>query len=1218
MPTTPPLECVVRQLRYHAVFQGEDFSDGQLLDRFLSHHDEAAFTALVRRHGPIVLGVCQRVLRNHHDVEDAFQATFLVLVRKATAIVPRENVANWLFGVAYRTALKARMVMAKRCEKERRMRGQPARPTNEEQVWEDVLPYLDQELDGLPERYRMPIVLCDLEGKTRREAARQLGWPEGTVAGRLARGRRLLAQRLARHGVAVSGSVLAVVVVNRAAAVSLPGALVPATVKTASAFLTGSPAAGAVAVNVAALSTGVLRAMLISKLKVTFALVLAAGLLAGAAGYFAVQRAAGQPPAPEAKRAGEAPAPENGPVAKEAADTARADSTVRLGSTNLRHADKILFLAYVSGGKQLLSASRDQTIRLWDAALGREVRRFDWPAAARAAGEAGPIEQALQKALQAPGVMPNGMIGLVGDGALGQGRDFQVAVSPNGKYVAALKRGTVYVWETASGKLTRELQPAGALANGVGNFTVVVSGNGGGGNLTFSPDGKGLLLAEASGVTVWDLATGQTSRRIPGAAFDLTRLPTANMVSPDGKYLAWQEYQLQQQTATIKVKDLITDTELAKLPTTPGAVQHLRFTADGKSLVWRTFNSGIQFFEIGKDKEPRAVGQGQGPVRGTGSYCLAADGKMLAMTTGDQNIGIWDVASGKELRHIGEAAPRQAGQGLLVIAMGTGGSSPVDMAFSPDGKRLAVSLGGPAVRQFEVDSGKEVLLPEAGHQRPVSTIRPASDGGTFTTCAAGDSVRVWDPGVGKEVKSLKLPAHSPCATLSEDGRWATSAAANLVEVREVATGQQLHQIATGDEPLAALALSADKKTLATRDAHDGRIRLWDVATARELCTLAEDPVQGTNPVGVAFAELTGVLTGDLAFSPDGTLLAAADANRRLCLWQVPGGSRVWQASPPEGVVERLCFSCDGRSLAALHQDGNVSLIETATGMKRARLRQPRPRQSGNRMAVTVAGRPFTLFPEHGDQPLALAFSPNGRFLATARDDSGVRLWDVLAVKEAARFKSEQGGVTSLAFTPDGRRLIAGGMDTTTVVWGATLPTSVEAADAGQLDDRTLAGLWADLNGGNAAKAFDALRALLRHPGQAATLAGKTLKPAATPDPERVAKLLDDLNSNRFDVRQKATRELEAFGDVVGPELARRLDSDLPLEVRQRLESLRKRIAQAPTRGSLVGELRVIELLELLATPQSRGVLEGVARGAPGARLTAEARASLQRLASPSH
>src|SRR5262249_4440452 len=164
---------------------------GELLERFLARRDEAAFADLVRRHGPMVLGVCRRVLRHEADAEDAFQATFLVLAKKARTVRPRGAAGNWLYGVAQNTAGEAKAMNLRRRQKEREA-GVVPRQAAPEEVWRDLLPRLDQELPALPDKYRTPIVLCDLEGRTIREAARQLGWPQGTVATRLTRGRALL------------------------------------------------------------------------------------------------------------------------------------------------------------------------------------------------------------------------------------------------------------------------------------------------------------------------------------------------------------------------------------------------------------------------------------------------------------------------------------------------------------------------------------------------------------------------------------------------------------------------------------------------------------------------------------------------------------------------------------------------------------------------------------------------------------------------------------------------------------------------------------------------------------------------------------------------------------------------------------------------------------------------------------------------------------------
>ena len=269
---------------HSVVLNGTGLTDGQLLESYLSRRDEAAIAALVRRHGNMVWGVCRRVLPNHHDAEDAFQATFLVLVRKATSIVPREMVANWLYGVAHQTALKARAMKAKRKAREGQVINMPEPQDRTRNAdcgmleWEDVQPLLDEELSRLPDKYRVAIVLCDLEGKTRSEAARQLGVPDGTLAARVARGRVVLAKRLARRGVAVPGGVLAAIL-GQGASAAVPTAVVTSTMKATSLFAAGRLAEGVVV----SLVDGVLKTMLFKKLKTTAGLLLAVALAVGTA-----------------------------------------------------------------------------------------------------------------------------------------------------------------------------------------------------------------------------------------------------------------------------------------------------------------------------------------------------------------------------------------------------------------------------------------------------------------------------------------------------------------------------------------------------------------------------------------------------------------------------------------------------------------------------------------------------------------------------------------------------------------------------------------------------------------------------------------------------------------------------------------------------------------------------------------------------------------------
>jgi RNA polymerase sigma factor (sigma-70 family) len=273
------MRSVLRHLRDTALLHAAaGVADGPLLEAFITRREEAAFKALVQRHGPMVLAVCRRVLGDFHDAEDAFQATFLVLVRKAASVRPRAQLGNWLYGVAYRTAQKARAMNAKRRAKERRA-AELARPVGAaDSPPDELLAQLDAELSRLPDKYRAPIVLCDLQGRSRTEAARRLGWPVGTVSWRLAQGRRLLARRLSRYGAALSAGSVAALLSRDAAAACVPPSLLNCTVR--AAVLT----AGVVSARVVELTEGVIQAMLLSKLKLVWAVALAAVVGVGAVG----------------------------------------------------------------------------------------------------------------------------------------------------------------------------------------------------------------------------------------------------------------------------------------------------------------------------------------------------------------------------------------------------------------------------------------------------------------------------------------------------------------------------------------------------------------------------------------------------------------------------------------------------------------------------------------------------------------------------------------------------------------------------------------------------------------------------------------------------------------------------------------------------------------------------------------------------------------------
>jgi RNA polymerase sigma factor (sigma-70 family) len=299
------MKSVLRQIRRLSLLQaGDSPSDGALLDSFVSRREEAAFEVLLRRHAPMVMGVCRRVLGNVHDAEDAFQATFIVLARKAKSVRPREMVSHWLYGVAYRTALKARAMNAKRRMNERRA-AEVSRPgTPADGPSDELLAELDTALSRLPDKYRVPIILCELEGKRRKDVARLLGIPEGTVAWRLAHAKKLLAQRLSGYGTALTVGSVAAVLSRESAATCVPASLLNSTARIA--VLT----AGAVSARVVELTEGVMKAMLLSKLKLGWAVALAAVVGVGAVGLTYRQAAAQTGPSNAAPRAARATADE--------------------------------------------------------------------------------------------------------------------------------------------------------------------------------------------------------------------------------------------------------------------------------------------------------------------------------------------------------------------------------------------------------------------------------------------------------------------------------------------------------------------------------------------------------------------------------------------------------------------------------------------------------------------------------------------------------------------------------------------------------------------------------------------------------------------------------------------------------------------------------------------------------------------------------------------
>jgi RNA polymerase sigma factor (sigma-70 family) len=1141
-------------------------TDRQLLERFLATRDETAVEVLVRRYGPLVFGVCRRVLQDPHAAEDAFQATFLVLVRQAPSLGGYERLGGFLYRVAHRLALRARAQEARRRQCEARAARSRADCEGPDATPGDLAVALEEELQRLPERHRAPLMLCYLEGKTNVEAADLLGCPRGSMSARLAQARERLRQCLAQRGFVAPAAGIATLLTAAAAEAALPLPLLCNTVR-AAAWFAGAEAgsAGCVSRRAVALARGACRAMVVHKLRIAGAVLLAAAMLG--TGATLLPKAAPQdgPPAPTAPQ----PPPET------RGERLPRGVLARMGTTRLRHGDYVFFAAYTPDGQALVTASKDQTVRLWHLGSGKELRRFDW----------GEVQQDPRP-------------GSSGDGAAqtwerqfwdATARGWQAALSADGKVVAASRGGAVCLWETGTGKCLGRLH--------TGHTRLL--------QLALSADGRSLLtLGPGQATAVWDVATGKCVRRREGtpAAGAAILLPAlwgqTAVVSPGWKYVASVYLDQGGSDSSIHVRDLATGKELLQIK---AAATALAFSPDDKTLVWAPLMRGVVVSDVATGKELRRLGGASANM--ATDVALSADGRSLAVLRADHTVELWDLTSGKQTGRVGTAAGVD-----LVKSNGdvVGALVRPALAFSPDGKKVVSSLGGPTIRQFRADTGEEIPGPGDGHRAPVSTLALSADGRSLWTHGHDDPLRCWDWATGKEKGQRRMPSRATRVRFAADGR---SAFADGEEVTLCdADGEERRKVPVGWAPLTALALSQDGALLATRSE---AIHLWETATGKERHLLARTGERTGGTYGV-LAQTAGVVPPDVVFSPDGRCLAGAGPARQLCLWDVASGKVLWEV-PPRDVpaIERFAFSPNGLCLATVDGDHAVTLYEALTGKKRGRLGKGDPKIG----TVDLTGlASFGYLGWRQDPPVCLAFSPDGRYLATAQETPAIHLWDVLAGREVGQLKGHEGGVVSLLFALDGKHLLSGGTDTTALTWDLTRMTHAQPAPAPRLQPSALDALWADLADTDAARAFGAIRKLSASPNQAVLLLRERVRPATPADPKRLTRLLADLQSDRFDLRRQAASELEGLSELAEPVLRQALADDPPPDLHQRVQRLLDKLAGTMLPAGQLRELRAVELLELIGSAEARQLLQTLAGGAPGARVTREARCGIQRLA----
>jgi len=466
--------------------------DRDLLQRYITLGDEAAFAVLVKRYGPMVLGLCWRILRQREDAEDAFQAVFLVLARKAGRIRQRESLAGWLHRVAYRAAMKLRGVNARRTARNLPLADHSLAGRAEDATLWETQQTLESELERLPDKYRAPLLLCCVQGRTRDEAARQLGWSLGVLRGRLDRGRELLRARLARRGIALSMALLPLGVAATSEA-AVPPALF-ATVR-AAAGAAHSSAAAAVSAQAAALAQGVIQAMFMTKVKICATGLLVLAFLGAGAGVV-TYRAQAQVPAPPDNVIQTAPAADD-PAPKREMDPAELRREIQRLRLELEQTRLLLKLANQEILK--LRAIQERRVRERQAGTAPGVPIDGQPVPEKPKTSPLPIQPGADGSKKAPGSTR------------------QEAVSPDQKTIAVAQGKSIRFFDVATGKEIRRLQGHVETVNAV----------------AFSPTGKVLASGgKDQAVVLWDQATGKMLSKVA------VQNPVITLIfAPDGSAL---------------------------------------------------------------------------------------------------------------------------------------------------------------------------------------------------------------------------------------------------------------------------------------------------------------------------------------------------------------------------------------------------------------------------------------------------------------------------------------------------------------------------------------------------------------------------------------------------------------------------------------------------------------------------------------------------------
>jgi RNA polymerase sigma factor (sigma-70 family) len=940
---TTSLTEVVQYLRGAALGRdGAGLTDGKLLERFVNERDQAAFAALVRRHGPMVWGVCRRTLGAHHDAEDAFQATFLVLVRRADTVLPREMLANWLYSVALQTARKARALAARHKTRERQVMDMPEPAATEHRLWSDLRPILDEELGRLPDKYRIAIILCDLEGTTHREAARQHKIPEGTLSGRVKRGRALLAKRLTRRGLAVTSVTLVAALAQQVASAGAPANLVVSTIKAAGLFGAAQTAVSeGISSQAVFLAGAILKAMTLNKAKLVLVLLMGACLVTAAVGLAAKQ--ALKAPDEQSPKLDVAVAPvmqttpvidPDKPRVDDLGDPLPEHALRRFGTGRFRHGNQIQGFAITKDGTMIATGGSGE-IRLWDAATGRLVRSM----------------------LTDGSVLT---LGFSGDGrrlVSGAAVDFV-------KYEV----GRLVIWDTTTGKALQTVRYEPAWVR----------------SAALSPDGKTVVMACDDGLLqTMDTESGAVRHRVKGNVAG----PNAVAFSPDGKLFAART-----DAKTLSILDSATGDKRQVVARTDGALRAVTFSTDGTkvALAWdhgATKKDTVIVYDVANSQILWTVSRDPVHVIVSGIYGLALspDGQTLATSDCNATLEILDAHTGKSLRQVKDGSQSlhgvaYAADGKTVYTAGSNGlvrardalslgarfdpqlhtGGVVDISESFDRQTLATDAGGATVRLWDLASGETRTVLKTSERRVLS-VQFLREPDRLVSSGSGGAVHLWDTSTGKELKRFIEPLNNWNArlALSPDGKLLAIGEVEGIRVWDLAAGKLVHKLKGHTGYVVSLSFSPDAIYLASAShafgADDGAshddytVRVWRVATGEELYQRTEhypdSPVFTADGRGVAFlarGNVVKVVVADfisgverpspkwsgvatLAPSPCGAWLATAHADGTIRIRAGDSGNEVLRLQADAGATYRLRWAADGKRLYSAH--GNTTAME---------------------------------------------------------------------------------------------------------------------------------------------------------------------------------------------------------------------------------------------------------------------------------------------------